>query len=191
MADYISSHSGSQIDGAVNIIEDATFSEVMYGVTPEEPASDTALATTKYVKDTIYTQTQLPVGYIFEWSNSGIAVAPNLTTPEAVAQYFGYGTWELFGVGRMTVCIDSNDDIFGADSVGGSKDAVVVAHDHTLKTLIQGNIMRTGGSGYKTGSASTKFSATQIPLGVNSTGVSGVNKNLPPYITVYRYRRIA
>ena len=63
-------------------------------------------------------------------------------------------------------------------STGGSKDAVVVEHEHTTNIdgghVIPGN----GGSTYSYGGAGT-YSSTVFNM--DSEGVSGTNANLPPY----------
>lgn len=67
-----------------------------------------------------YTQEQVdsvinslyPVGTIYENSVTGVNPATLL----------GFGTWVLFGVGRQTVCVDTNDADFNTPSeIGGTK----------------------------------------------------------------------
>ena len=67
---------------------------------------------------------------------------------------------------------------YAVDATGGSKDAVVVEHKHTTNIdgghVIPGN----GGSTFPYGGAGT-YSSTVFSM--NNEGVSGTDKNLPPY----------
>ena len=67
---------------------------------------------------------------------------------------------------------------YNVDDTGGSKDAVVVDHKHTTNIdgghVIPGN----GGSTFPYGGAGT-YSSTVFNM--NNEGVSGTDKNLPPY----------
>ena len=67
---------------------------------------------------------------------------------------------------------------YAVDDTGGSKDAVVVEHKHTTNIdgghVIPGN----GGSTFPYGGAGT-YSSTVFSM--NNEGVSGTDKNLPPY----------
>lgn len=95
---------------------------------------------------------------------------------------------------------------YSANSTGGSKDAIVVTHTHTATSTDSGHSHilqvsngsgaviddRFGGSGADYGienvndSATTTKSATaNITTTIASTGSSGTNANLPPYLGVY------
>ena len=67
---------------------------------------------------------------------------------------------------------------YAVDATGGSKDAVIVEHKHTTNIdgghVIPGN----GGSSFPYGGAGT-YSSTVFSM--NNEGVSGTDKNLPPY----------
>lgn len=80
--------------------------------------------------------------------------------------------------GRVTVNYDPvNYPIMGA--TGGSKDAVVVAHEHTVSGHLvkASNEWKGGGSASGDNATSTTGSIT-----TNSAGVSGTDKNMQPYI---------
>lgn len=132
------------------------------------------------------------------------------------ATLLGFGTWEAFGAGRVMVGLNASDALFDTlEETGGSKDAIAVSHTHTFSGttgddspdhthlsnatgLVNNNInfTGTGGLNYRnandtqTGGASTRhqhpFSGTTA-----STGSSGTNANLPPYITVRMWKRTA
>ena len=130
-----------------------------------------------------------PVGSIYEWSSSGISGAPDLSTVEKVKAYFG-GAWEEYGKGRVLVCVDSGQSEF--DSVGKTggetKHALTGEENgqHAHEYAVDTNTTYGGQPGYDffkvadSGKAYTKNSGTGQP-----------HNNLQPYITVYRYRRIA
>jgi hypothetical protein len=89
--------------------------------------------------------------------------------------------------GRTPIGYDAtNYPIIGAG--GGSKDAVVVAHTHTIGD-------QSGSSG--SGSTGVRFIGKEIEsnsLGVpstDSTGESGTDKNMQPYIVTLFIQRIA
>lgn len=144
-----------------------------------------------------------PIGTIIE-NNTG-------TNPST---YIG-GTWELYGQGRVTVCIDSNDLSFDtAGETGGSK--ALQRHTHTATFT---GTKETGWfSGYQLGQGagsadgkiftsvngtqkgcakeygtSPKFNFNLTPKGsitIEDAG-TGDQANLQPYIVVYRWVRTA
>lgn len=129
-----------------------------------------------------------PIGSIFEWvATSG---SPDLFTPEQVASYFGFGTWEAYGKGRVTVGIDSEDPEFVlAGKTGGEKTHSLTGEEngaHTHEYAVDTNTTYGGQPGYDffkvadSGKSQTKSSGSGKP-----------HNNLQPYIVVYRYRRIA
>ena len=57
----------------------------------------------------------------------------NANTATNPATLLGFGTWSAFGAGRVMVGIDAGDASFDtAGETGGSKDAIVVSHTHSL-----------------------------------------------------------
>lgn len=115
----------------------------------------------------------------------------------------GFGTWTAFGAGRVPVGFNASDPLFdSAEETGGSKDAIVVSHTHTATVtdpghshtyLYYGPPSGGGGAlGVLTGITGTTNSATTgITVANSSTGSSGTNANLQPYITVYMWKRVA
>lgn len=75
-------------------------------------------------------------------------------------------------------------------ATGGSKDAVVVSHTHTITdpghahTIPSFAVAGNGGAtvGVTSGSQATSTASTGIS--VNTAGVSGTNANLPPYLSI-------
>lgn len=84
-------------------------------------------------------------------------------------------------------------DLYALAATGGSKDAVVVSHSHTATdsghTHTYSNAVTGGGflggtSSYSiTGTGTTASGTANIT--VASSGESGTNKNLPPYLALY------
>ncbi len=109
-----------------------------------------------------------PVGHIIETTNSA--------NPKT---YWGYGTWELYGKGRVTVAIDTADtDFSSVGKTGGSK--FLQKHNHHLSYLGRTMLMNQGSS-----------YGTYIGDGDKYTDDAGTGDsgNLQPYIVVYRWRR--
>ena len=140
-----------------------------------------------------------PVGSIY--INAGVTTNP--------ATLLGFGTWTAFGAGRVMVGLDSSDALFDAlEETGGSKDAIVVSHTHTATSTVTdpGHFHTTGAftaggstanglfSNSNTSSAfNTNTAVTGITVATTnaSTGSSGTNANLQPYITVAMWKRTA
>jgi hypothetical protein len=153
--------------------------------------SSTKIATTAFVQSVA--QVLFPVGAIYTATVS--------TNP---ATLLGFGTWTAFGAGRTII---GNGGGFTAGATGGSADAIVVSHTHTATSTVTDpthshsytqpspgtyvqNINGTGQGAVAgtTGSASTGIS---VATSNSTTGSSGTNANLPPYIVVYMWQRTA
>ena len=120
------------------------------------------------------------------------------------ATLFGFGTWVEFGQGRVLVGRDSSDVLFDTlQETGGSKDSIVVSHSHTATVTDPGHshsytasVISTPqvgltGDGYASPSRQTGVSTTGITVTNSTTGSSGTNANLQPYITVIMWKRTA
>lgn len=126
----------------------------------------------------------------------------------------GYGTWVRFSEGRMLIGLDENNALFNTpEETGGSADAVVVTHTHIqdahthtqnphTHTINNGTgVVRSGGGSIYTsglgGQTSTLTAANETATNQSTTatnqsaGESGTNKNYPPFITVYMWKRTA
>ena len=123
-----------------------------------------------------------PIGTITIWSGT----SSNIPTGYQLCDGSASATTELQAIranvpdlrDRFIVGAGNN---YAVDATGGSADAVVVAHEHTTNIdgghVIPGN----GGSSYSYGGAGT-YSSTVFNM--NSEGVSGTDKNLPPYYSL-------
>ena len=114
------------------------------------------------------------------------------------ANCFG-GTWEYIEEGRFLLSAspamaeDPSTQAYPAGSTGGSADAVVVSHSHTNFTVNGTPISWRGGIfaiDQSTGQSGVSTGGTDNIV-VNETGVDGTGKNLPPYLAVCMWRRVA
>ena len=110
------------------------------------------------------------------------------------------GTWELESGGLVHIGADNNYTI---GDTGGSKDSVVVAHTHgtgnssyphfvTAKTAgSAGNMSAPSGTGRHYYWQNDNDDATywSSPQNTASTGESGTDKNMQPYVVVNRWHR--
>lgn len=177
---------------------------------PTQSSGDnsTKLATTAFVAAAVNTgiAAAYPVGSIY-------INASNSTNP---ATLLGFGTWTAFGAGRVMVGFNASDPLFDtAEETGGSKDAITVSHTHTGTTASSGNHQHTSNdtvirvqigtdngvayAGYSTTVNATNITTTPVAeagahthtFTTASSGSSGTNANLQPYITVYMWKRTA
>lgn len=176
---------------------DGTITGTTTGITQSPGNNTTLLATTAFV--TAALQAAYPVGSIY--INAGVTTNP--------ATLLGFGTWAAFGAGRVMVGLNGADPLFDVlEETGGSKDAIVISHTHTANNAGAHNhttsIERflnytpdnfTGNNSYVQGlgnaQALTSSTAGDHTHTINSTGSSGTNANLQPYITVAMWKRTA
>ena len=133
----------------------------------------------------------LPVGSIVEWSpvDSGKA---DLSTPEKVAAYYGFGTWEAYGSGRMLLGVSDGHAI---GSTGGEEKHTLTinempSHNHQFATNADGSTQFPQWYFRMQGVQQDKAFKTYGDFTLNKGGGQAHN-NMPPYITVYRWRRTA
>ena len=137
----------------------------------------------------------VPIGGVIEWDGTGLASAPDLSTPDKVATFYGYGTWERYGVDRVTV---GAGGAYTASATGGEKEHTLTVdempkHKHYANNYTNGY----PGSSVETDKYTTMLDyipgagSTKIFASVAETGGSKPHNNMQPYIVAYRYRRIA
>ena len=198
---------GTEIDNEFNALAGAisskadiaspTFTGTPLAPTATAGSNNTQLATTAFV--TAALGAIYPVGSIYI----------NATSSSNPSTLLGFGTWEAFGAGRMVVGFNASDVLFDtAEETGGSKDSIVVSHTHTATSTVtdpghlhtqteynQPGIGNAGGGGARvnTVSANTGSATTGITVATTnaSTGSSGTNANLPPYIVARMWKRTA
>jgi hypothetical protein len=152
--------------------------------------STTKVATTAFVQAAL--AAVYPVGSIYI----------NATSSTNPATLLGFGTWVAFGAGRVPVGLDAGNAAFDtAEETGGSADAVVVSHTHTATVTDPGHShtipvsSNEGGNsqsyvqGSASGTSNTSTVTTGISVSNSTTGSSGTNANLQPYIVVRMWKR--
>jgi len=102
------------------------------------------------------------------------------------ADFFGFGTWQRFGNGRLLVGVDEADGDFNAPlAIGGAK-------THTLTVAQIPSHTHEGIAGQASGQASGSGNDRPTDTrNIGSTGGGGAHNNLQPYITVFMWRRSA
>ncbi len=154
--------------------------------------STTKVATTAFVQAAL--AAVYPVGSIYI----------NATSSTNPATLLGFGTWVAFGAGRVPVGLDAGNAAFDtAEETGGSADAIVVSHTHTATVTDPGHSHtipvssnQVGNSqsyvqGSASGTSNTSTVTTGISVSNSTTGSSGTNANLQPYIVVRMWKRTA
>lgn len=184
---------GTEIDAEFESIETAVASKADLvspsflgspsAPTPASNAVNTLLATTAFVRAVV------PAGVICMWSGSVATIPIGWALCDGTA-----GTPDLRD--RFIVGAGSS---YAVGAAAGSKDAVVVSHTHTATSTVTDpghshtvgyNNVTAGGSALDRltagGSTPTSSSTTGITVATvnTATGVSGVDANLPPYLSL-------
>ena len=150
--------------------------------------------------DNPYKYPYVPVGGIIEWDGTGLTDAPDLSTPEKVAAVYGYGTWEAYGAGRVTIGAGGE---YEAGATGGEKEVYLTSAEIPsldMPLYMNGNLQFPFGCYPSTGAGRGEmYPVTVGPKGMCNQDLiasrpnynqKAVN-NMQPYIAPYRYRRIA
>lgn len=221
---------GTELDAELNAVAAAiaskadsnspTLTGTPLAPTASAGTSTTQIATTAFVQAAL--QAIYPVGSVY--INASVTTNP--------ATLLGFGTWVTVGDGRVLVNQDTTNTAFDVmGETGGSKDAIVVSHTHTLTGTTSSNgahthnitdpghghvleirygtdgsyVRPTGNTGFQgaTDPSAIQRSGTGISIqGVgdhthsisgtaDSTGSSGTNANLQPYVVVKMWKRTA
>jgi hypothetical protein len=140
------------------------------------------------------------------------------TSATSPASSLGFGTWVAFGAGRVMIGVGTGGGAtYAGGATGGSKDAITVAHTHTFSattgamnsnashshsTVLNyyspdaaaGTFARGGSANFTSsnGTNAANIDHTHNVSGTTaSTGASGTDANLQPYIAVYMWERTA
>lgn len=194
-----------------------TFTGTPAAPTAASGTSSTQLATTAFVASA--TTDAVPPGSVTMYAGSSAPSGYLLCTGQAVSRttysalYAAIGT--AFGTGDGSTTFNVPDlknrlpigagDLYSLAGTGGSKDAVVVSHNHSASSSVsdpghthsvpEGAVAPGGGSSYASGDDITDSLQTNSTSGasgtgisvsttVNSAGVSGTGANLPPYLSL-------
>jgi microcystin-dependent protein len=183
------------VTGATSLTT-GSISGVMTAPTAAVGTNTTQIATTAFVLTN-----GVPTGVISMW---GTATAPtgyllcagaavNRTTYAALFAVIG----TTFGVGDGSTTFNlpnyTNRMPYGTTlaATGGSADAVVVSHTHSITDpghqhgIAIGSVIGGGGSQILPGTGNGAFSTSVVTgISINTAGTSGTNANLPPYLGI-------
>ena len=181
------------------------FSLGAYAQTPATTDNSTRVATTAYVKNNISETLKkvYPVGSIYMSTVS--------TNP---ATLFGFGTWEAMPAGRVLLAQGKSSwgTTYNAGSTGGEATHQLTvgelpAHNHSASTNTTGAHTHTytwrntqGWVGSKSATSVWENTATNNTgssgnhshtVTINNTGNNNAHNNIPPYLAIYMWKRIA
>lgn len=160
-----------------------TINDTVYEVEPAEYEGTTPLnaENLNQMQDNII-QGIYPIGSIYMSTAS--------TNPSTL---FGFGTWQLWGAGKVPVGIDTEDEDFNVvEKTGGEKTHTLTidelpSHNHGGVPEANWNI---SSSATGTGIIIHNYDGTESK-NTSNTGNSQAHNNLQPYITCYMWKRTA
>lgn len=144
---------------------------------------------------------QLPVGYIFDWAPVE-GQSTDLSTPQKVAAHFGYGTWKEI-TGRFTFGRSSSHAVgtTGGEETHTLTEAELPQITGSCDAKSSGNnwgLFGTGSGAFKESNpiatSTNTNKTTDTPRYSKMTmsfGGGQSHNNMPPYLTVYKWQRIA
>jgi hypothetical protein len=193
------------VAGTLSVTGSSTLASPTLTGTPTAPTAAQGTNTTQLATTAFVLANQTPLATILNTIYPIGSIYTNATNSTNPGTLLGFGTWVAFGAGRVMVGFNASDPLFDtAEETGGSKDAVVVSHTHSITdpghTHEQdGNIgpffLYSGGGGNpgigQPLQANVNVSTSTTGITIDSTGSSGTNANLQPYITVYMWKRTA
>jgi microcystin-dependent protein len=191
------------VGGNLAVTGTTTFTGVPSGPTASAGTNTTQLATTAFVLSNAN-----PTGGIMMWGTGTAPTGWLLCAGAAVSRstyaalFAVIGT--TFGVGDGSTTFNvpnyTNRTPYGTTlgATGGSADAIVVSHTHTATVTDPGHFHTTtnvwqygsgynpngGGEFFSNANPSTNTKTTGITVANSTTGSSGTNANLPPYLGI-------
>jgi hypothetical protein len=197
------------VAGTLSVTGSSTLASPTLTGTPTAPTAAQGTNTTQLATTAFVLANQTPLATILNTIYPIGSIYTNATNSTNPGTLLGFGTWVAFGAGRVMVGFNASDPLFDtAEETGGSKDAVVVSHTHTTTITDPGHdhdynmpVAISPGAGGSFGGGDGNLntqrqvdmpkSTTGISVAVNSTGSSGTDANIQPYITVYMWKRTA
>jgi hypothetical protein len=202
------------LPSAATILSSPALTGTPTAPTASSSTNTTQIATTAFVQSLISSAISSAVASTKEALYPVGSIYTNATSTANPATLLGFGTWVEFGSGRVLVGQNTGDASFNSlQETGGSKNAVVVSHTHTATVNDSGHAHTLNGitsrqdtwneslgsgrvAGENTGGVAAygglvNNATTGITVTNSSTGESGTNKNLQPYIVVKMWKRTA
>ena len=171
------------VNSKANLNGDA--SESFSASTATSGTNTTQVATTAFVRSEVLSRVY-PVGAIF-------TTVTAYADSAAVVAAIGGTTWVAFGAGKVLVGVDTGDSDFDTiEETGGAK-------THTLTT----SEMPAHTHNYEDTNERSEYAGTGVlrkmvdeddvstTTATSSTGGGSAHNNMPPYITVYMWKRTA
>lgn len=188
-----------------------TFTGTPAAPTASSGTSTTQIATTAFAMGAA--ALVMPSGALLQWPTATAPTGFLLCTGAAVSRTIYSALFAVigttFGAGDGTTTFNLPDfdnrfavgagDLYSVGATGGSKDAIVVSHTHTATVTDPGhthtipttaNVTTSGPNAMEDGSLNggsytVPSNTTGITVANSTTGESGTNKNLPPYLGIY------
>ena len=123
------------------------------------------------------------------------------------ATYLGFGTWELCAVGKMFVGVNTNDSDFNTSGkTGGAKTVTLTTqnlpphshgvtdpgHSHYFGVMVEGDKEElVGPEGITRTRSFAKTTKNTTGITIKNTGGGQAVDKMPPYETVYKFRRVS
>jgi microcystin-dependent protein len=199
------------VTGTSTFTGSAAFSGVPTAPTASAGTNTTQIATTAFV--TAASAATVPAGFLSMWPTATAPSGYLLCNGAAVSRTTYAGLFAVigitFGAGDTTTTFNLPDyrdrmpigagTTYAAASTGGSKDAIVVSHTHAATVTDPGHFHTMGGvngnfssgplAAMNSSPGDTRNSTSTITTGISvsnsTTGSSGTNANLPPYLGIY------
>lgn len=175
---------GAEIDDEFNAIATAINSKADINSpgltgTPTAPTAAAGTNTTQLATTAFVTANSVPAGAILLWSGSVASIPTGFVLCDGTNSTPDLRNRFIVGAGST----------YAVDATGGSADAVVVSHTHTVTDPGHNHSVPNSGSqnnsfdsGTTVGNDTTGTSGTATTgISIDSAGESGTNKNLPPY----------
>lgn len=139
-----------------------------------------------YTKEQSEKRFEMPVGYIFDWAPVE-GNETDLSTAEKVAEHFGYGSWKEIS-GKFT--FGCNEE-YPAGSAGGEATHTLSLNEipaHTHQVPIH---WKSDASNYDLSYSSGKHLESSAGWTTGAAGGGQAHNNMPPYLAVYKWQRVA
>lgn len=193
----------TKLEENLNIIENLPDSPNMEAVELKRKFDESSLLIKKFINETLTVEIDKLVTQIKKDVNSQMLednkkryyVGKLILDTKNInpASYLGFGTWELWGAGKVPVGVDTNDTDFStAEKIGGEK-----THTLTISEIPSHNHARavTNAAGGSAETIAMGNSTSQSNIAdfkaIQKTGGGKPHNNMPPYITCYIWKRVS